>query len=172
MIKIKTYFGLVVMLVVCGLTSCAVSYKFNGSSVDYSKIKTIYIADFPNQAPLVYPSLASDFTESLKDEMTSKTRLSYVSSGGDMQIEGAIVGYSISSMSVSTSGEAMDSKLMMSVRVKFTNKVNPEENFETTFSAYQVFSNVNTINQVQDELNKLLIEDIVNQIFNKTVANW
>lgn len=161
-----------IVFVLVGLASCAVSYKFNGSSVDYSKIKTISISDFPNQAPLVVPSLSADFTEALKDEMTSKTRLTLVQNDGDMQIEGAIVNYSISSMSVSNSGEAMDSKLSMGVRVKFTNKANHSEDFETTFSAYQVFSNSNTINQVQDELNKLLIDDIVSQIFNKTVANW
>lgn len=157
---------------VLGFTSCLVSYKFNGSSIDYTKIKTITIAEFPNQAALVYPSLASEFTEALTDEFSQKTRLSFVSRDGDLQIEGAIVDYAVISMSVGTSGQSMDTKLQMSVNVKFSNRVNPAENFEDRFSASQVFSNENTINQVQDELNKLIIEDIVNQIFNRTVANW
>ncbi|MCQ2194307.1 MAG: LPS assembly lipoprotein LptE [Paludibacteraceae bacterium] len=155
-----------------GLTSCLVSYKFNGSSIDYTKIKTITIVEFPNQAALVYPSLASEFTEALNDEFSQKTRLSFVSRNGDLQIEGAIVDYAVISMSVGTSGQSMDTKLQMTVNVKFTNRINTSESFEERFSASQVFSNTNTINQVQEELNKLIIEDIVNQIFNRTVANW
>ncbi len=159
-------------LLMVGLSSCLVSYKLNGSSIDYTKIKTISIAEFPNQAPLVYPTLSAEFTEALRDEYSQKTRLTFVPNDGDLQIEGAIVGYDISSMSVSTSGESMDTKLQMTVSVRFTNKVNPSESFEERFSAYQVFSNASTINQVQDELNRLIMDDIINQIFNRTVANW
>lgn len=160
------------MLLFLGLSSCLVSYKFNGSSIDYTKIKTITIGEFPNQAALVLPSLSSEFTEALNDEFSQKTRLSFVSRNGDLQIEGAIVDYAVISMAVGASGQSMDTKLQMSVSVKFTNRVNPAESFEDRFSASQVFSNTSTINQVQDELNKLIIEDIVNQIFNRTVANW
>ena len=30
-----------------GLTACSVSYKFNGASINYTKVHTIQIADFP-----------------------------------------------------------------------------------------------------------------------------
>ena len=66
----------------------------------------------------------------------------------------------------------MDSRLQMSVNISFVNKVNPTEDFERTFSSYQVFSNTYTIDQVQAELNEELIDDIISQIFNATVANW
>ena len=46
------------------------------------------------------------------------------------------------------------------------------QDFERTFSSYQVFSNTYTIDQVQAELNEELIDDIISQIFNATVANW
>ncbi|HOI26198.1 MAG: LPS assembly lipoprotein LptE [Paludibacteraceae bacterium] len=168
----KKYLVLLMGILMCGLSSCLISYKFNGSSIDYTKIKTITIDEFPNQAPLVYPTLSAEFTEALRDEFSQKTRLNFVTDNGDLQIQGAIIGYDISSMSVSTSGESMDTKLSMTIKVKFTNKVNPSENFEENFTAYQVFSNASTINQVQDELNKLIMDDIISQIFNRTVANW
>ena len=47
------------------VTACSISYKFNGASIDYTKVKTITIKDFPNQAPLVYPPLSQKFTEAL-----------------------------------------------------------------------------------------------------------
>ena len=152
--------------------SCKISCKFNGSSIDYSVVKTINIEEFPNRAPLVYASLSSDFTEKLKDEFSSKTALRFVEHDGDLQISGEISGYNVVSSGVNSSGEAMDSRLQMSVSVRFVNKVNSTESFERTFSSYQTFSNEYTIDQVQGELNEQLIEDIVSQIFNATVANW
>ena len=153
-------------------TSCKISYKFNGSSIDYNIIKTISIQDFPNRAPLVYATLASDFTENLRDEFSSKTSLKMTDSDGDLQISGEISNYNVLSSGVNSSGQAAESRLTMAVRVKFVNKVNSSESFDKTFSAYRTFSNDLTIDQVQEELNEELMEEIINLIFNATVANW
>lgn len=155
-----------------GFASCRVSYKFNGSSIDYTKIKTISISDFPNRAPLVYATLSSDFSEGLRDEFSSKTSLQMVETDGDLQLSGAIVGYNVISSGINSSGQAAESRLQIVVNVKFVNKVNPSESFERSFSAYEVFSNDYTIDQVQGELNEQLTDDIIDQIFNATVANW
>lgn len=165
-------FLLTLVVSFCLLASCKISYKFNGSSIDYTVVKTITIEEFPNRAPLVYASLSSDFTEKLKDEFSSKTALVAVENDGDLQITGYISGYNVVSSGVNSSGEAVDSRLQMSVSVRFVNKANPSESFERSFSSYQTFSNEYTIDEVQGELNETLIEDIVSQIFNATVANW
>ncbi len=168
----KNFLRLVLVAGLCILASCKISYKFNGSSIDYTVVKTITIEEFPNRAPLVVASLSSDFTEKLKDEFSSKTSLVAVEHDGDLQITGYINGYNVVSSGVNSSGEAVDSRLQMSVSVRFVNKANPSENFERSFSSYQTFSNQYTIDEVQGELNETLIEDIVSQIFNATVANW
>ena len=162
----------IVVLLFIGLSSCMVSYKFNGTSIDYTKIKTISVTDFPNQASLVYPSLAPNFNEKLKDEYSSKTRLKLVPREGDLQVSGEIVNYELIQIGVNTAGTSTKTKLQITLNVRFVNKQNPSENFEQRFSSYQEFSNEQTINQVQDELNEQIIEDLVNQIFNRTVANW
>lgn len=162
----------IVVFIFLGLSSCVVSYKFNGTSIDYTKIKTISVTDFPNQATLVYPSLAPNFNEKLKDEYSSKTRLKLVPRDGDLQVSGEIVNYELIQIGVNTVGTSTKTKLQITLNVRFTNKSNPSESFEQRFSSYQEFSNDQTINQVQDELNELIIEDLVNQIFNRTVANW
>ncbi|MBQ4036444.1 MAG: LptE family protein [Paludibacteraceae bacterium] len=162
----------IVVLLFIGLSSCMVSYKFNGTSIDYTKIKTISVTDFPNQASLVYPSLAPNFNEKLKDEYSSKTRLKLVPRDGDLQVSGEIVNYELIQIGVNTAGTSTKTKLQITLNVRFVNKQNPSENFEQRFSSYQEFSNEQTINQVQDELNEQIIEDLVNQIFNRTVANW
>ena len=155
-----------------GLSSCLVSYKFNGSTIDYTKIRTITVTDFPNHALLVYPPLATNFSEALKDQFSRKTRLVFVPRNGDLQVEGEIVGYDLTQMAVSAAGQAMETRLQITVNVRFTNTVNPSENFEERFSAFQTFPNTQTINQVQDELNRLIINDLIDMIFNRAVANW
>jgi len=170
LVKKTTY--ILILSSLLGLSSCLVSYKFNGSSIDYTKIKTITVVDFPNRATLVYPPLATNFNEALKDQYSQKTRLLFVPRNGNLQIEGEIVGYDLIQMAVSSAGQSMDTKLQISVNVRFTNTVNPTESFEERFSAFQVFPNTMTINQVQEELNKLIIDELISMIFNRTVANW
>ena len=81
-------------------TACSISYKFNGASIDYTKVKTITIRDFTNQAPYVNPTLAPQFTEDLKDIYIRQTRLQLVPSNGDLELEGEITGYDFAPMAV------------------------------------------------------------------------
>ena len=55
------------------LSSCSISYKFNGASINYETTKTISVANFPIKAALVYPPLEELFTNSLKNAYTRQT---------------------------------------------------------------------------------------------------
>ena len=56
---------LLLMLVV---SACSISYKFNGSSIDYTKIKTITIETFPNRSVgFVWGPMESMFNTALQD---------------------------------------------------------------------------------------------------------
>ncbi|MBO8439380.1 MAG: LptE family protein [bacterium] len=153
-------------------SSCTVSYKFNGASIDYSKVKTIAIADFPNNAPLVYDMMMTQFNEELKDIFAKQTRLSQVRVNGDLNIEGEITDYALTPLSVGSDALAAETRLSMTVNVRFTNNTNHDEDFETRFSANRTFQNTQTLNDVQEQLVGEMIEEIVDQIFNATVANW
>ncbi len=159
-------------LVVLSFTSCSISYKFNGASIDYSKTKTISISDFPNTAELVYPPLAQEFTEALRDQYSKQTRLQLLKKGGDLNIEGEIVGYQLTPMAISADTYASETKLTLTVNVRFTNNKNPEDDFEKRYSVFQTFDSTQSLNDVQDELMKLMITDITDNIYNDTVAKW
>ena len=154
------------------LGSCTISYKFNGSVVDYAKTKTISISDFPNVAELVYPPLSQEFAESLRDAYTKQTRLQLQKKGGDMHLEGEIVGYQLTPMAISSDGYSSQTKLTLTINVRFSNNKNPADDFEKKFSAYQTFDNTNSLTSVQDELVKTMITDIVDNIYNDTVGKW
>ena len=168
----RTYFITVFSIVLILLSSCAISYKMSGSNVDYTKTKTISIADFPNNAEMVTPTLSQTFTEALRDKYTRQTRLRVLKQGGDLQIEGEIVGYQLASMSISADSYAAQTRLTLTVNVRFTNTKNPDEDFETKYSAYQVFDSSRMLNDVEPELIKTMTEEIVDKIFNDTVAKW
>jgi hypothetical protein len=91
---------------------------------------------------------------------------------GDLNIEGEITGYNLTPLSVGANALASETRLSMTVNIRFTNNVKPEENFERSFSANRTFQNTQTLNDVQESLCAEMIEEIVDQIYNATVANW
>lgn len=166
---IKTALLTVMMLL---LVSCSVSYKFNGASIDYTKTKTIQIADFPIRSSYVWAPMASIFNNQLKDVFANHTRLIQVKRNGDMKIEGEITQYSQRSKAVTAEGTSAQAELSMTVNVRFTNNANHSEDFEKQFTATSTFETTQSLNSVQEELVTQMVEDITDQIFNATVANW
>lgn len=154
------------------VTACSISYKFNGASIDYTKVKTIVISDFTNQASYVNPTLAPDFTEALKDIYIRQTRLEQVKSNGDLALEGEVTGYDFTPMAVKEDALASQTRLTITVRVRYMNNTNPDEDFEQSFSAYREFDSNLMVQQVEGSLCEEIIEEIVDQVYNATVANW
>ena len=154
------------------LPSCVISYKFNGASIDYSTTKTISIADFPNVASLVYAPLSNNLSDGIRDLFQRQTRLEQVRRGGNLEIEGEIIGYALTPMAVSADSYASETKLTITVKVRFTNNVAPEESFEKTYTAYQTFDASQMLTDVQDELCNTMVAEIADQIYNDTVAKW
>ena len=154
------------------LSGCTISYKLNGASIDYTKVKTISIQDFPIQANLVYAPLSSKFTEGLKDIFVRQTKLRLIKKDGDLQIDGEITGYELTPMATQADGYASETKLTVTINVRFVNSAKPEENFEEKFSAFQNFPSTSMLEDVQDALLDEIIKEISESIFNKTVANW
>ena len=166
---------LTVFLVNCMLLTtyaCSVSYKFNGASIDYSKTKTIQIADFPIRSNYVWGPMASIFNNQLKDQYANHTRLQQVKRNGDLKVDGEITKYEQRNKSVSAEGYSAQTELSMTVNVRFTNNKNHAEDFEKQFTATASYETTQSLNAVQEELVTQMVKDITDQIFNATVANW
>ena len=161
------------MLFICLLlSSCSISYKFNGANINYQTTHSISIAEFPNTAPMVNPSLSPSFSESLREYFSRNTRLQMLRRGGDLEIEGEIVGYDLSQGAISADSYASESKLTIRITVHFTNNIYPEQSFDKTYSAYQTFDSAQLLSDVQDDLCTIMIAEIVENIYNDTVAKW
>lgn len=164
------FMALALVLVVAN--GCSVSYSFNGASIDYSKTKTIQINDFPIRSSYVWGPMAPMFNNALKDQYANHTRLVQVKRNGDIKIEGEITQYTQRNKSVSSEGYSAQTELSITVNVRYTNNVNHKEDFERQFTASQTYETTQSLNAVQEELVTQIIDDLVDQIFNATVANW
>ena len=154
------------------LASCSVSYKFNGASIDYTKVKSIQIADFPIRATYVWGPMAPMVNNRLKDIFANHTRLEQVKRNGDMKIEGEITQYQQRNKSVSSEGYSAQTELSMTVNVRFTNNTNHNEDFERQFTATATYETTESLNSVQERLVEQMVKDLTEQIFNAAVANW
>jgi len=171
--KVYNLLILSVVFSIIAISSCTiVPYKFNGSNIDYTKTKSISIADFINIAELVYAPLSQEFTEKLRDLYAKSTRLQLLKKSGDMHIEGEIVEYQLTPMAISADTYASQTKLTVTINVRFTNSKSPEDDFEKKYSAFQTFDSNSLLTEVQDDLLKTMIEEITDNIYNDTVAKW
>ena len=161
------------LVAVLAIMSCAFKgYKFNGASIDYTKTKTIQIVDFPIRSSYVWGPMGPMFNNELKDKFASNTQLRQVSRNGDLKIEGEITQYSQRNKSVSAEGYSAQTELSITVNVRFTNTKNHAEDFEKSFTSAKTYDTTQSLASVQEELVSQMVKDLVDQIFNATVANW
>ena len=170
-LKVLLY-GAIIAAASAAISGCKVKYSFSGASIS-PLAKTVSIAYFPNNAPMVAPALSSALTDALKDRFARQTKLSNVRDGGDLHFEGEIVGYTATPTAIAGGDMgAMENKLTITVKVRFTNSIEPHLNFDRTFSQNSTFDTAVPLQQAEGSLIPEIVEMLVEDIFNAAVANW
>ncbi len=146
-------------------------YSLSGASIPEAA-KTFSVAYFPNNAPMVSPTLSATLTEALKDKFSRQTKLQQVDENGDFAFEGEIVGYTSATASVSSDNYAVLNRLTIRVKVKFTNVIDPDNSFNREFSAFADYESTKLLTEVQSELDEQIVEEIVTDIFQAAASNW
>jgi len=152
-------------------SGCKVAYSTSGASISPS-VRTFSIQYFQNRAPLVQPQLSQNLTDALIDKCKSETNLAYVNGLGDVNFEGEISDYVTRPLTVGADAQAAMNRFSISVKVKFTNSVDPDFSFEQTFSRYADYNSSQDLSSVEDELSKIIVEMIVEDVFNQAFVNW
>ena len=148
-----------------------VKYSFTGASIS-PDVKTVSVQYFQNLAPLVNPSLSSFFTEELKNRFVSQTSLNLINDYGDLQFSGQIVGYSFAPIAIQGNEVAAKNRLTITVKVKFENSKDNKFNFDKTFTQFEDYDSNQNFTQIESELVRQIVEKLVDEIFNNSVANW
>jgi hypothetical protein len=155
------------------LQGCLPRYTFNGASIDYNTYRTISFGDFPIRAALVFPPLQQLFENRMIDMIEQQTRLQVIDNvNSDLRMEGEITGYSLSPQAIGEDAYASQTRLTITVRIKYINNRKPELSKDQTFTAYRDFSSSEMLTDVQDQLCSEITKDLADLIFNATLGDW
>ena len=146
-------------------------YSFSGTSIQ-PDVNSITINYIEYKALKVNPSLSNDLTEARKEQFRKMTKLEQVEMDGDLEIEGQITGYDVRATAVTANEQAAQSRLTVNVKISFTNRKHPEDDLEQSFSAYADFDATMSLDSVEASLCQEIVEKLVEDIFNATVAQW
>jgi hypothetical protein len=147
------------------------SYSFTGASISPT-VKSISVSYLPNNAALVTPTLSRKLTEAIRDKFTNQSSLNLVGSNGDLNIEGEITGYTTEPVAITGEQQAALQRLKITVNIRFTNKQDEKQNFETSFSRFQDYDSQQRLADVEESLIDIINEQLAQDIFNKAVVNW
>ena len=152
------------------ISSCGF-YTFSGASIS-AEIKNIKIGYFINEAENFKTNLDRDITQKLTDFIIEQTDLSVNNNNYEIEINGKIISYDISPISISSNDFANQNRLSISVIIDFKNYINEKENYNQKFTRYVDYKSDQNIEEIESELNDQIIEEICIDIFNKTFVNW
>ena len=167
--KVKAKIAVVMLALAFICQGCGI-YSFSGASIP-AEAKTVSVAYFPNHAQLVNPLLSNNLTNALRDAMTNQTTLDVVEAGGDLAFEGEITDYKTTPVAISGQTAAMN-RLTITVKVRFSNRIDDTKDFEQSFSRYEDYPSNQDLNAVQESLTTTIVGQLVEDIFNKALVNW
>jgi len=154
-----------------GLPSCKVTYSFSGVNIS-PEVTTYTVNYFPNRAAIVQAQLSQVFTDALLDKIQAGTSLEMAPSGGDVEFSGEITGYATRPTAITGDEIAAMNRLTITVKVKYTNYLEPELDFDTSFSRYEDYSSSLNLADVEGELVILIVSILMEDIFNKAFVSW
>ena len=168
---IVTIFAVLLIGASVFLNSCKIRYSFSGVNLS-AQVKTYSVYYFPNRARLVNPTLSQLLTEELKNKLQRKSPLKEVAEDGDLVFEGFIENYELKPMSIQKGDAAAQNRLTIAVMVKYTNSIDTDQSFERSFSGYEDFDSSQNWNDVEDTIVPIIIDKILEDLFNATIASW
>lgn len=159
------------MVAALSLTGCGI-YSFSGTSIQ-PDVQSITINNFDYKALKVNPTLSNNLSEAMRTRFRQMTRLEQVDMDGDLEISGAITGYDVRASAVTANEVAAQNRLTVTVTVSFMNRKYPEDDFDNkSFSAYADYDSTNSLDSVENSLCEEIIDKLIEDIFNATVAQW
>lgn len=151
-------------------TSCGI-YSFKGATLS-PDIKSVTIVNFTMSTAGGPANMALQFNEKMKEYYQRNTSLALLPSNGDMQLEGTITGYEVTPTAPTANDQAAFNRLTITIQVKFTNNKDEEKNFDQSFSFFKDFPQSQTLSQVESRLIPTILDQIVQDIFNKSAGDW
>lgn len=150
---------------------CKVKYTLSGQSIP-AEAKTVSVSFFENKAPLANPLFSQQFTEELKTKFMRETRLQLIPAGGDLEFEGAVTSYAVAATALQGNETAALNRLTVTVSVTYINNLKEDDGFKTSFSRFADFPATQSLTAVEGQLTPVIMEQLIQDIFNRAFINW
>lgn len=164
------YLIVIYLIGIIMLSACKI-YSFTGASIS-PQVKTMSVQYLQNRASLVQPGLSQYMTDALIDKCKAQTNLGLTNGIGDVNFEGEITDYNTRPLTVAADARAAMNRFTITVRVRFTNAVDPDLSYDQSFSRYEDYDSALDLSQVEKELSDKIVELLVEDIFNRAFVNW
>ena len=163
----------IILPVLWAIIACSCgNVTFNMSGASIGNARTCQVVSFENRADDVNPRLSAQITDALKDKIQSSSSLRLVNSNADVLFEGEITGYTIQPQQLTASGTAEKDRLTVTVKVKFTNELDPEKDYDKSFSRFQEFSRGTSLSTVEGQMVEEILLELMEDIYNEAFAAW
>lgn len=159
------------LIILIFLSSCSMRYSFNGGSVP-NDANTFSVDFFENNATLGPADMGTKFSELLRSEFQSQTKLNLTSEGGDVHFAGEITNYVVQPIAIQPGQTAAQNRLTITVKVVYTCKVEEKKDYEQSFTRFADFDSSQDISAVENQLVDEIFDLIFQDVYNKTFGDW
>ena len=158
-------------LIIITAFGCKVQYGFTQpSSID---AETFQVNRFENTSLLFEPGLDLLFQNTLQDLIQDQTNYKLDTNNADLVFEGEITDYRISPTTATSDNRAAQNRLTISVKVRFYNRNNEEDDLEQSFSFFYDYpGGAQLIGGQKTTAHEEIFERITQDIVNATLARW
>ena len=160
----------VLAVVVLSITGCGF-YSLKGISIP-PEIETVSVAFIENNAPVVAPTLSPTLTDKLRNLFISQTKLNLLEEGGDFDITGQVINYSVAPVGASDNSTASKNRLTITVRMKMVSEKAPNLEFDQRFTQFEDFDANTSLADVEASLIESITDNLAQEVFNKAALNW
>lgn len=161
---------LLITICLLGLSQCQVTYSTSGGQ--FSGASNFSVENFKSQTALASPIYAQRLSESLKDLLLQQSPLKIIERAGDLRYEGFVTDYRIAPVAVQGNETASLNRLTITVKVKYTNTLEPSLSFDRSFSKFADFDAGLDLLSVEETLWTNINDQLLQEIYNASVGNW
>lgn len=149
------------------------SFSFKGTSIA-SNIKTYYVEDFIlDQAASIAPAdLDIIFTNRLINKIRDESSLNYDDENPDIIFSGNITRFTVNPAAPIEGNTTLLNRLDISAKINYEVVENEKDNWTKNYTEFEDFPSDQDLGSVQDGLIEIILDDMLEKVFNDAFSNW
>ncbi len=167
--KYQRLFSVMVLSAVLLASGC---YTLSGVSIDPAIYKSYYVEQFTNTADNAPPALAQEASEALKEKIRTDSRLVLNETAPDLEFKGRIVDYVVTFEAPQPGEQAAINRLRITLAIEYIDHKEEKKSWKQNFQFFYDYPSSVDLTSVQPQAHQAILNQIMEDIFNKTFTDW